>query len=164
MTRRLLVALAALALVAAACGGSDGAVAVDDPWARNSPMMATAGAVYLDLTAAEDDALVGASVDESVAAVVEIHETSAMGDDMAGDADDETGDDMEGDDHGGMMQMSPVERISLPAGETVNLEPGGFHVMLLDLAEPLEVGDTFELTLEFESGESQTVEVEVRES
>ncbi|MEX1281111.1 MAG: copper chaperone PCu(A)C [Acidimicrobiia bacterium] len=148
MTRRLLMALVALALVAAACGGGDGAVAVEDPWARNSPAMATAGAVYMDLTADADDALVGASVDDSIAAVVEIHETSAMGE----------------DDGGGMMQMSPVEAVALPAGETVNLEPGGFHVMLLDLAAPLEVGDTFELTLEFESGESQTVEVEVRES
>ncbi len=176
MTRRLLVALAALALVAAACGG-DAAIDVDDAWARNSPMMATAGAVYMDLTADADDALVGASVDESIAAVVEIHETTEMGDmegdaddmgdsdDMAGDADDgEMGDDMEGEDHGGMMSMSPVDRIELPADETVFLEPGGYHVMLLDLAAPLEVGDTFELTLEFESGESQTVEVEVRES
>lgn len=164
MTRRLLVTLAALAMVAAACGGGS-AIDVDDPWARNSPMMATAGAVYMDITADADDALIGASVDDSIAAVVEIHETMAMDDDMAGDADDgEMGDDMEGEDHGGMMSMSPVERIELPADETVFLEPGGFHVMLLDLAAPLEVGDTFELTLEFESGETQTVEVEVRES
>lgn len=166
MTKRLLATLAALTVVAAACGGGS-AIDVDDPWARNSPMMATAGAVYMDITADADDALVGASVDQSIAAVVELHETAEMDmdDDMGGDADDgDMGDDMEGEGHGdGMMSMSPVDRIDLPADETVVLEPGGLHVMLLDLGAPLEVGDTFELTLDFESGESQTIQVEVRE-
>lgn len=155
MTKRLTL-LAAIALVLAACGGGE-AIDVGDPWARTSAMMQSAGAVYMDLTAEEADALVSASVDESVAAVVELHET--MGGDM-GDADD-----MEGEGEGdGMMSMSPVDRIDLPAGETVSLEPGGFHIMLLDLAEPLATGETFEVTLEFDSGESRTVEVEVRDN
>ena len=80
----------------------------------------------------------------------------------ATDAMDDSGD---MDDHGsGMMTMQPVESIEVPAGETVALEPGGYHVMLIGLVEDLEVGDTVEVTLEFESGETQAVTAEVKEA
>lgn len=62
-----------------------------------------------------------------------------------------------------MMQMQPVEDISVPAGETVSLEPGGLHLMMLDLAEPLEVGTTIELTLTFEQAGEVVVTAEVRD-
>ncbi|MCU0274542.1 MAG: copper chaperone PCu(A)C, partial [Acidimicrobiales bacterium] len=61
------------------------------------------------------------------------------------------------------MTMRPVDGIDLPAGEAVALEPGGLHVMLLDLPAPLEIGQTYELTLTFEQAGEQTVTVEVRE-
>ena len=61
------------------------------------------------------------------------------------------------------MTMQEVAAIALPAGETVSLEPGGLHVMLLDLPEPLEAGEEFELTLTLEDGEELVVGVEVRD-
>jgi hypothetical protein len=63
-----------------------------------------------------------------------------------------------------MMEMRPVEEIPVAAGELVALEPGGYHIMLLDLGEPLEVGDQFEVTLTFEQAGELDVTVEVRES
>ena len=60
------------------------------------------------------------------------------------------------------MSMTPVERIDLASGEVVTLEPGGLHLMLFDLVEPLEVGETFELTLRFQDAPDEIVEVEVR--
>ena len=192
--RSMLAGLAATALVLAACGGDDDSsdtteaaaggeatITIENAWARNSPMMATAGAAYLDITSSVDDALVGASVDASIAGTVEIHETTmaegdmsddtmAMSDDTMAMSDDTMAmsDDtmaMSDDTMGGAgaMTMRPVDQIELPAGETVNLKPGGYHVMLLDLAAPLEVGQTFDLTLTFGSGATQTVSVEVRE-
>ncbi len=187
-TRRASTALAALALLLAACGSSDTDTAADDAgsaegvtvagaWARNSPAMASAGAAYLQITSATDDALVAASVDPSIAGTVEVHETTMVdADQMAeGEAMGEEGD-MDHSDMGdeemaegemaegsAVMQMRQVERIALPAGETVALEPGGYHVMLLDLAAPLEIGDTFELTLDFETAPDQVVTVEVAE-
>ena len=166
---------------------SASAVTVSNAWARPG----TAGgnsAIYMDLTGGDrDDALVGATISSDVVETVEIHET-VMADD-AGDMDDmdgsgdmdgmdDSGDtaddsgDMDGmddsgdmDDHGsGMMTMQPVESIEVPAGETVALEPGGYHVMLIGLVEDLEVGDTVEVTLEFESGETQAVTAEVKEA
>jgi copper(I)-binding protein len=67
------------------------------------------------------------------------------------------------DDSAPMMGMREVAQIDLPAGETVRLEPGGLHIMLLDLVEDLEPGDTFELTLDLDNGDDLTVTVEVRD-
>ena len=187
IAKRAAFAASALVLAAgplAACGSDDdasddgtsteesaSAVTVSNAWARPG----TAGgnsAIYMDLTGGDrDDALVGATISSDVVETVEIHET-VMADD-AGDMDDMDGSgDMDGmddsgdmDDHGsGMMTMQPVESIEVPAGETVALEPGGYHVMLIGLVEDLEVGDTVEVTLEFESGETQAVTAEVKEA
>lgn len=126
------------------------AIVVEGAWARTSPMghgmgetMAPSrGAAYLVIrnTGTEDDVLLGASSD--VAATTEIHESY-----------------MEGD----TMMMRPVERIEVPAGGEVVLEPGGYHVMFIDLKEPLVAGATVEVTLRFEKAGAVTVEAEVRE-
>ena len=153
LTRWLAVVAAVLALVAAGCGDDrddTGGVEVSGAWSRTSPMVADAGAVYMDLEAGETTAVVAASVSDEVAAEVELHETAAM-------------DDSDMDDSDMAMTMRPVERIELPAGETVSLAPGGLHIMLLGLVEPLEVGDEFDVTLSLESGDELVVAVEVRD-
>jgi hypothetical protein len=61
-----------------------------------------------------------------------------------------------------MMGMRPVARIEVPAGTTVNLEPGGYHLMLLDMAEVPAVGSSVELTLTFEHAGDITVPAVVR--
>lgn len=140
-------------------GGEAAGVEITGAWSRNSPMMSEAGAAYLTITSAVDDRLVGAAVDPSVAGTVEIHETVMAEGEMADGhmSDGEMG------DMGGEMTMRPVDGIDLPAGEAVALEPGGLHIMLLDLAAPFEIGQTYELTLTFEQAGEQTVTVEVRE-
>jgi periplasmic copper chaperone A len=179
LARRSLLSLLAVSLALTACGGgTDGdAIAVDDVRSRMSPMLAGVAAVYLELenTTDTDDVLIGASVPAEVAASVELHETYAVDDTMEGDGagddameDDETTmedgamDDGAMDD-GAMMSMREVPEIALPAGATVELAPGGLHIMLIDLVEDLSPGDTFELTLEFEQTDSVTVTAEVRE-
>lgn len=108
-------------------------------------MMATAGAVYMDLTATDDNRLIGASVDSSIAGKVEVHETVMK------------------DDGSGEMMMQEVGTIDLAAGETVSLQPGGLHIMLLQLAEELEIGQVFDLTLQFAESDDMVVEIEVRD-
>jgi periplasmic copper chaperone A len=162
-------------------------LAIADAWARTSPAVATNGAVYMVITnpTDDDDALVAASVDPSVAATAEVHETTtdagadADADGMNGgmnggtddnaDADggmngDADADDGDGGMNGGMMTMREVDEIPIPAGATVILEPGGYHVMLLDLAEPLTVGDTIEVTLTFAGAGEIVVEAEIRDT
>jgi len=75
---------------------------------------------------------------------------------------DESMDDGEMEMDMGAMVMQQIMALDLPAGETVNLEPGGYHVMLIDLAEPLAEGDTFNVTLDFAEADDLTVEVVVR--
>jgi hypothetical protein len=158
----------ALAAAVVACGddadsNGSGEISVIDAWARTSPANVENGAAYMILTSDDGDRLTGAAVDASVAATVEIHETVTAGDSTG---DTATGDTMTSDtmmDDTAAMTMRPVDGIDLPAGTDVALAPGGYHLMLLDLAEPLVSGATFELTLSFEEAGETTVEVEVRD-
>lgn len=152
---RLVVPFIALALALATLAGcsspgaSGGAVgiAVTDAWARPSSMSASAGGAYMVIanTGDEADVLVGAS--SPAAGTVEVHETYAMGSPAAS---------------GGMMGMRPIPRLEIPAGSTVELKPGGYHVMLIGLVADLEPGSTIQITLRFEKAGEVAVTAEVR--
>lgn len=140
---KIVALVATLIMSVAACGDDDGGITVEDTWARTSPKVATNGAAYMKITSDTDDALVGAAVPSDIADHAEVHE-------VVMDAD-------------GAMMMQQTEKVELPAGETVSLQPGGYHVMLIELVDALEIGQTFDVTLEFESGATKTVSVEVTE-
>jgi len=149
---------AALSLGAAACGSSDGAaddtgsdgaseqpasgeVTVSEAWIREPAAGQTLAAGYGTITNGTDEAitLVGASA--PISATFEIHETS-MNDD-------------------GEMSMAEKDGgFEIAAGESFTLEPGGPHVMMLDI-DPTEFTGSIDLTLEFDSTEV-TVPAEVR--
>lgn len=154
----IIAVIAVISLTASACGDSEEGVTVEGAWARTSPMSAEAGAAYFEISSEDADVLIGASVDADVAGEVQIHETTMVAMD-----DDSMDDDGAMEGMGDVMQMREVGRIELPAGDRVVLEPGGLHIMLLGLAEPLEIGDTFDLTLDFETAPDQVVTVEVRD-
>ena len=65
---------------------------------------------------------------------------------------------------GGMMGMQPIARLEIPAGGTVELMPGSYHIMLIDLKQELKAGDKIEITLTFEKAGEVKVTAEVRES
>lgn len=157
-TRRpVLLALAALlaigTLAATACSGSSSSssnvkkdgVIVKDAWARTSPMSSGMGAAYVTIenTTGVTEKLLSVDVPTSVARTAQIHETTS---------------------DGGMMSMKEVSSISIPAGGTVKLEPGGYHVMLLDLVEPLKSGQKFTMTLGLMNARVVQVEVTVKDS
>ncbi|MFM7125276.1 MAG: copper chaperone PCu(A)C [Actinomycetota bacterium] len=129
-------------------GDVDSGVDISSVWARTSPMMTSNGAVYMTIGSVEGDELLSASVDASIAGSAEIHES--MESDMSGDMS-------------GQMTMQEVDSIVIPAGDTVQLMPGGYHVMLLDLAGPLELGQMFEVTLTFANAGEIVVMAEVRD-
>lgn len=185
---RLAAGLAGLAIVGAACGSDAGGVEATGAWARTSPMNAEAGAAYMVLSSEDEVTITSAEVSSDIAGTVELHETVAVGHDDSmdedamdedamddesmdddameeGSMDEEDGHSMD-DDAMGDMAMTMQELtggLTIPAGGEVTLEPGGLHVMMLDLAAPLETGDTFDLTLNTDDGESITVSVEVRD-
>ena len=185
------VVLAGAGLVACGDGSDDSAsddstttteaaskVAVSDVWARPVEDLTAkdTSAIYMVIKGgSEDDALMKASVPADVAATVELHETVAADDATTttgaegGDMTTTTaamGGDMTtttGMDGGGMMSMQPVESIPVAAGATVALEPGGYHIMLLDVKKVLAVGDTIDVTLTFEKAGEVTTTAEVRQ-
>jgi periplasmic copper chaperone A len=152
----------------AASGSSSDAITIEGAWARTSPMMADAGAAYLTITSETDDALLSASVDAGVAAKVELHETKMVETEMDMSATTVAGMESEatpmtGNTTAPAMEMVPVDRVELPAGEAVALAPGGLHIMLLGLAAPLELEQTFTLTLTFADAGAVDVMVTVRD-
>ncbi len=128
--------LAAASLAAAAAASAQ--VTVTDPWVRGTVTGQKATGAFMQLKSPADTALVAAA--SPVAKIVEVHEMKM---------------------EGGMMKMNAVDRLALPAGKAVDLKPGGYHVMLMDLVKPLKDGDTVPLQLTFEdkAGKKQTVEV-----
>ena len=165
--------LLSMTIVVAACTGT-GELEVTDARSRMSPMLTGVGAVYFDIVNAtdSDDRLVAATVPAEVAGRVEIHETfevehGADGGEMAdsGSMDDDGMSDSGSMDDAGfaMMGMREVGHLEVAAGTTVELVPGGFHLMLLDLTTDLVPGTSFPLTLTFAEAGEVTVTVEVRE-
>lgn len=155
----------------------DGEISVSGAWVRTPAMAGGNGAGYMIISnrTDSDDRLVAAEVD--FANVVEIHETYMVEDEgegmaMGGGAEGtpEGGMDMGGEgEHEGMemgdvMGMRPVEGgLLIPAGQDAVLQRGGYHVMLIDVPQPPEVGSTVTITLIFESGLTLDVQAEVRE-
>ena len=121
-----------------------GAIHVEGAWSRALPPVARNGAAYMVIRndGPSADRVIGG--DSEIAERVELH-THEM--------------------HGELMRMRRLEAgIELPAGGSQRLEPGGLHVMLMGLAEPLEAGKTFEITLRFAQAPPLTVEVTVRDA
>jgi copper(I)-binding protein len=128
---------------------------VTGQWARTSPADAANGAAYFTITSPIDDVLTGATVDTSVADMSQMHETV-----MAGTGDTTLGTDttVAGS---GEMTMHPVASIDLKAGQALAFEPGGYHVMMMGLVNPLKVGDTIVLTLTLKNAGEIKVDVPV---
>lgn len=117
-----------------------GSIKIDHPWSRATVAGIPNGVAYfvLENKGDSDDRLVSAA--SPVAAKVELHTHLKEGE---------------------IVRMRQVDAVDIPAGETVALEPGSFHVMLMGLKEPLEQGDSFPLTLEFDQAGSVTVDVTI---
>jgi len=130
MTRLL---LSACLLTLAACGQASAptgpaTVAVSDALCRPTPNGRDATGCYLTLTASQADRLV--SVGSPVSGLAQIHEMKT---------------------ENGMMMMGELkDGLALPAGEAVSLAPGGNHIMLLQLKQPLAAGEQVPLILTFE--------------
>jgi copper(I)-binding protein len=113
-------------------------VSVSDPWVRASVPHQKGTGAFMKITAPTDARLVEAR--SPLAGTAEIHTMTVEGD---------------------IMKMRVLPDLPLPGGATVELKPGGYHVMLLDLKAQAKVGDTVPISLVVESanGTRETVEV-----
>lgn len=114
-------------------------VKIENPWVRGTVAGQMATGAFMTITAKEGGALVAAS--SPVAGVVEIH-TMKM--------------------EGGVMTMRAIPKLDLPAGKAVQLEPGGYHVMLMDLKQPLQAGEVVPIALKLEGKDNATSTLDIK--
>ncbi|RQO81034.1 copper chaperone PCu(A)C [Acidovorax sp. FJL06] len=136
-TATLLATLAA-ALASAPAWAQTAAVKVEGAWARASVQGQKATGAFMRLTAQDGARLV--RVESPAAGLAEVHEMK-----------------MEGD----IMKMRALPALDLPAGKTVELKPGGYHVMLLDLKAPLAKDSAVPLTLVFQDAKGAESKLEL---
>jgi len=136
-----LCALSSITTAAMAADYKAQDLTVREAWARASAGMARAGAAFMVIEnhGAGDDAIV--SAEANVSKVVELHTHIH---------------------ENGMMRMRQIPQIDLPAGQRVDLKPGGLHVMFIGLNQPLTEGQTFDVKLNFKKSGSITLPVTVQ--
>jgi copper(I)-binding protein len=137
MNKFLAVLLASLAFTGAACAQAQ--PSVEQAWVRASVPGQQATGAFMRITAKEPLKLVGAS--SPVAGLVEVHEMKMDGD---------------------VMRMRPAGPVDLPVGRAFELKPGGYHIMLQELKQPLKAGETVPITLVFRSAKGVESRVDVR--
>ncbi len=132
--------LISIALIAASAGAfAQSSVEIKDPWVRATVAQQKATGAFMQLTAKAESKLVEAR--SPVAGVVEIHEMSM---------------------DNNVMKMRQIPGLALPAGKAVELKPGGYHVMLMDLKTQVKEGDVVPVTLVFEGKDGKRESVEVK--
>ena len=118
-----------------------GDIQIRHPWSRATPVGAKVGVAYMEIrnNGAQPDKLV--SISTSVARRAEMHITEREGE---------------------VMKMRQVKAFEIPARERYALRPGGSHLMLVDLTQPLKVGERFAMKLQFERAGELEIELEVQ--
>lgn len=114
-------------------------VEVNHPWVRGTVTGQTATGAFMELKSAVDATLVGVS--SPVSKLAQIHQ-------MTMDKN--------------VMRMQAIPKLDLPAGKTVLLEPGSFHIMLTGLLRPLKKGETVDLTLKIETKDRKLINIPVK--
>jgi copper(I)-binding protein len=133
-----LIPIASLLLLA--CSVAQAQTTVSEPWVRGTVAQQKATGLFAQITSAQGGRLV--SVSSPVAGVVEIHEMSM---------------------HGDVMRMRALPAgLDLPAGKAVALKPGGYHVMLMDLKQPLKAGDQVPVTLVIEGADKKRETLQIQ--
>jgi periplasmic copper chaperone A len=138
MQLKMLALGAGMMLVSAAASAQTGDVQITDAWARATPGGAQSAAAYVSIESTSGDKLTGVST--PAAQKADIHSMTM-------------------DD--GVMRMRQVDSVDLPPGQKVTLKPGGYHIMMTGLAKPLEVGQSFPMTLDFATAGAKQVTVTV---
>jgi periplasmic copper chaperone A len=136
--RRALLLIAAFPLLSFA---ADGALRIDEAYVRLVPPNAPASAAFMVISNSGSAPRQLLKAQSPVAKTVELHTHV--------------------NDHG-VMKMRPVTSIAIEPHAQVELKPGSYHIMLIDLKQPLNEGDTVPLALFFDDGSSQQISAPVR--
>lgn len=114
---------------------------ISDAWIKNLPPVVPMRAGYMTIENQSVQTLKIVEVESEVFTQVDIHETV---------------------EKNGMMSMQPMSPLVIPAGSTIKLAPGGIHLMMMQPKESLKPGDQVNVTLSFDDGNTQTLQMTVR--
>jgi copper(I)-binding protein len=131
--------IAAVSIATAMSCTAHAQVAIKDAWVRATVGPQKVTGAFMQITAAQDAKLV--AVQSGAAKKVELHK-------MEMDKD--------------VMRMREIESLELPAGKAVELKPGSYHIMLIDLIKPVKEGDTVAITLIIENKDKKRENIEVK--
>lgn len=140
-----LAMLASTALLSACGSDGGGELSITDGWARTSPSVASTAAFYMQIENGTDAAETVAAATSDRCGMTEVH-NSSMNDE-------------------GVMSMAPADPadLTVDAGGTLLLQPGGLHVMCMGLSDALVEGEEIPVAIMFGSGAEQSATVVVRE-
>ena len=116
-------------------------LSIDDLWVRVAPPHMKMTAAYGELRNDGADPVTVVSVSTSITDRASIHETQLRND---------------------RAMMRPVTALSIAPGQQVTLEPGGLHLMLMELSTPLEIGQSIDICFMLDTGDSVCAEAEIR--
>jgi copper(I)-binding protein len=131
--------LAAVLLALSSASALAADLDVKTPWVRGTVAGQKATGAFMELSSPTGTTIVGAA--SPVAGVTEIHEMKM---------------------DGGVMKMRAIPRLDVPAGKTVSLAPGGYHVMLMDLKQQLKKGDVVPVALQVEGKDKKIETIEIK--
>lgn len=140
-TAYIAIAFSLLIGLPASAVADSGDIVVEDAWARASIGTNRPGAAYMILRNTGSDPVTLVGLETPLAMMPDIHETTT--------------------DSNGVSSMGPVGEIIISPGESVSLEPGGMHAMLMRLQTKMVEGETFPLTLNFADGGTLNVDVPI---
>jgi copper(I)-binding protein len=135
-----LISIVACAALTSLGSAAQAQTVVKDAWVRGTVAQQKATGAFMQITSAQGGKLI--SVATPAAGVAEVHEMKM---------------------EGSTMKMAAIPFLDLPAGKAVELKPGGYHVMLMDLKQTLKDGDSLPLTLTVQAadGKKETLELKV---
>lgn len=148
---RKFLLLVAVTFFTAQCGPKETAmqeevqagISIEDAWVREVPEVNTTSAAYMKVVNNSDEERVLVSAQNNISEVTELHEMVMDGE---------------------TMRMRKIDSIIIPARGSVDLKPGGLHIMLINLIQKTVEGEVVKLTLDFKSGESLEIEAPIQKA
>ena len=137
----IMASIGTFVVTAADAGDLSKDIFISKAWVQAMPPSQTTTAAYFTVINNSQKEAVLVSASSDIAATAEIHQMSDMK---------------------GMMNMAMVSNIHVPAMGKISLQPGGYHIMLINLKKPVKKGDMVALTLHFQDGTSIIVNAEVK--
>ena len=134
------IVCAALGLLLSVTSSPGATLAVQDAWIREAPPTASVLAAYMVISNTGESPVGITAIASPDFELTELHRTIV---------------------ESGVARMVPIEKLEIPAGDTISLDPGGIHLMLINPLHPLRAGDTVTLIIHGTDGSSTTLPVPV---